>query len=258
MAKRKTFYVPAAIFDGDRSAYAVAVYAYLCFCADQSGVCFPGINTIAAHTGMSRSSVQRALKELEGSGMLRAAATGQPTGSGRVRRGTNRYRILHAPIPADTVPRVTQNTPSVSQRHDPRVTQNREIYNNSKDTMGDVPSVGTIPDGDATGPDAILKNLHLDLFEDKTFSESVEQAIRGMYGMSSLTVNGMRLGADSIRERLSLLTIDHIDFVEKQIKERCEEVTNGERYLMACILNAPVDCMVKTARDMQAYRRGCL
>ena len=144
MAKRKTFYVPAAIFEGDRSAYAVAVYAYLCFCADKSGVCFPGMNTIAQKCGMSRSSVNRTLKKLEETGMIRMTATAQPTGSGRVRRGTNRYRILHTPVPSDTVPHVTQNTSSVSQGHDPHVTENREINNNSKAIMGDVPSVGII------------------------------------------------------------------------------------------------------------------
>ena len=56
----------------------------------------------------------------------------------------------------------------------------------------------------------------------------------------------------SARKRLKLLTIDHIDYVEKQLGERGTEVTNGEKYLMACLYNAPVDCMVHAARDRNA------
>ena len=98
MAKRKTFYVPAAIFEGGHSAYAVAVYAYLCFCCDKSGVCFPGIEAIASHTGMSRSSVKRTLAELERSGKILSEKTTQPCKNGKRRQGTNRYRILDTPV----------------------------------------------------------------------------------------------------------------------------------------------------------------
>lgn len=118
--------------------------------------------------------------------------------------------------------------------------------------MGDVPSVGIMPHEDGTGPDAILERLYLDLYYDQNFAQSVEQAIRGLYAMPRFTVNGTTVGTDTIRKRLDMLTIDHIDFVQKQIRERSEAVTKGERYLMACIYNAPVDCMVKTARDGNA------
>jgi len=268
MAKRKTFYVPAAIFDGDRSAYAIAVYSYLCFCADKSGTCFPGISVIAARTGASRSSVKRALAELEKSGMIRSEETRQASKSGRLRQGTNRYRILDAPVPKgplprsaedpfpvrrEPLPRSAENPLSGPQGTSPRSTENREINKNCKNRMGDVPSVGTTArEEDMTGLDTILEPLYLDTFYDRTFAESVEQAIRTMYVTPTLSVNGVRVPNDLIRKRLKLLTIDHIDFVEKQLKERGTEVTSGDRYLMACIYNAPVDCMVKSARDSNA------
>ena len=248
MAKRKTFYVPAAIFEGGHSAYAVAVYAYLCFCCDKSGVCFPGIEAIASHTGMSRSSVKRTLAELERSGKILSEQTTQPCKNGKRRQGTNRYRILDTPVRREPDPRFTENPHPGSDRTAPRFTENREIYNNSKEIMGDVPSVGHNAREDTTGLDAILEPLYLDSFFDQVFAQSVKQAIKTMYDLPILSVNGMRIPNALIRKRLMMLTIDHIDYVEKQIDAFSGEITNGERYLMACIYNAPVDCMMKNAR----------
>ncbi len=113
--------------------------------------------------------------------------------------------------------------------------------------MGDVPSVGHNAREDTTGLDAILEPLYLDSFFDQVFAQSVKQAIKTMYDLPILSVNGMRIPNALIRKRLMMLTIDHIDYVEKQIDAFSGEITNGERYLMACIYNAPVDCMMKNA-----------
>lgn len=263
MAKRNSFYVPAAIFAGGHSAYAVAVYAYLCFCADRSGVCFPAMETIAAHCGVARSTVKKALTELERSGLVRSEAIRLPCPSGKMRCSTNRFCLAAAQAsetetpPENGVPSaVPQRTPPPCDGPSPRREKpapppcgSGEINDNSKVIKGDVPSVGTIAREDTTGPDAILEPLHLDSFYDRAFAESVRQAIVAMYGMPSLSVNGRRIGCTAIRDRLRMLTIDHIDFIEQQLENRAGEVTHGERYLMACLYNAPVDCMVKNAAD---------
>ena len=262
MAKRKTFYVPAAIFEGGHSAYAVAVYAYLCFCCDKNGVCFPGMETIAAQCGMARSTVKKAMSELEQSGLIRSEATRQTSRSGKVRRGTNRYRINDAPVSgaqmlSDGVPSAVSRwtpppydgVPLPRVAADPPPCDDGEINNNSKTIMGDVPSVGINARKDATGLDAILEPLYLDTFFDQVFAQSVKQAIRTMYRMPFLSVNGSRIDNAAIRERLRLLTIDHIDYVESQLDRFAGDVTAGERYLWACLYNAPVDCMVKNAKS---------
>ena len=59
----------------------------------------------------------------------------------------------------------------------------------------------------------------------------------------------MRIPNALIRKRLMMLTIDHIDYVESRLDRFAGDVTNGERYLTACLYNAPVDCMVKNARE---------
>ena len=255
MAKRKTFYVPAAIFEGGHSAYAVAVYAYLCFCCDKSGVCFPGMETIAAHCGLSRNTVKKAISELEFCGLVRAEATHQKSKNGKMRQSVNRYYIRTDLSRNDGTP-LHEMTPSPSRDDgdpchgvtSPPSPYEGEIYNNSKEIMGDVPSVGHNAREDTTGLDAILAPLYLDSFFDQVFAQSVKQAIKTMYDLPILSVNGMRIPNALIRKRLMMLTIDHIDYVEKQIDAFSGEITNGERYLMACIYNAPVDCMMKNAR----------
>ena len=168
MAKRKTFYVSAAIFSKPHSAYAVAVYAYLSFCADKQGVCFPGMETIAERCGLARSTVKKAITELEQSGLIQTEATRQTSRSGKTRRGTNRYRLLNTPAPtlqqrsSDGVPStVTRCTPPSCDDGPlhretvyPPPCDGGEINNNSKEIMGDVPSVGITAreETDATDP----------------------------------------------------------------------------------------------------------
>ena len=149
MAKRKTFYVPAAIFEGGHSAYAVAVYAYLCFCADKSGVCFPGMETIAAQCGLSRNTVKKAMNELERCGLVRSETTRQRSKNGRMRQSVNRYflgtiasRSAGDPPHEMTIPPSPHDVEPPHETTPPPSRDEGEINNNSKDIMGDVPSVG--------------------------------------------------------------------------------------------------------------------
>lgn len=50
---------------------AVAIFMYLCDRADKEGKCYPAIGTIAKELKLSRSTVKRALADLEKSGRLR-------------------------------------------------------------------------------------------------------------------------------------------------------------------------------------------
>lgn len=50
---------------------AVTVYMYLCDRADKDGKCYPAIGTIAREQKLSRSTVKRAIADLEKSGHLR-------------------------------------------------------------------------------------------------------------------------------------------------------------------------------------------
>ena len=65
------------------------VYIYLRDRADASGVCWPGIKTIAADLGLSRSTVKRALNELVQMGYLTKSARYRSNGS----HTSNLYRL---------------------------------------------------------------------------------------------------------------------------------------------------------------------
>ena len=66
-----------------------ADYIYLKDRADPSGSCWPGIKTIAADLGLSRSTVKRALNELVQMGYLTKSARYRSNGS----HTSNLYRL---------------------------------------------------------------------------------------------------------------------------------------------------------------------
>ena len=271
MAKRKTFYVNAAIFDGSHSAYAVAVFAYLSYCADKSGSCFPSMSAIGRHCGITRNTVKKALDELGLCGLVRSESAHRLSKNGRMLRCANRYALAAVSDPAHettvplsrddpphahevTVPPSRDDPPPAHEVTVPPSRDAQEINNNSKSIIDDVPSVAVSLScmRDGTDLDAILDRLYLHLFDDRVFASAIEQTIRRMYYAPYTKIDGERIENGTVRARLRLLTVDHIDFVEKQIDEREGEITNGERYLAACIYHAPIDCTVKTARDRNA------
>ena len=67
--------------DPDISHRAMAVYMYLKDRSDAQGICWPGINTIASGLKLSRSTVKRALTELEAKGYITRTPRHRPNGS---------------------------------------------------------------------------------------------------------------------------------------------------------------------------------
>lgn len=62
--------IPQIIYTMDLPSRAVIVYCYLCDRANKNGECFPAAATIAADLHISKSTVFRALADLEGAGLL--------------------------------------------------------------------------------------------------------------------------------------------------------------------------------------------
>lgn len=60
----------SSVYASDLPHRAISVYMYLRDRADKEGKCFPSIRTIGKELGLSRSSVQRSLKDLEHGGFL--------------------------------------------------------------------------------------------------------------------------------------------------------------------------------------------
>lgn len=73
-------------------ATAIAVYAVLATYADEQGMCYPGMQTIASLLGATRQTIHTALKALEREGLVTVVA---PSKEDQGKRETNRYILPH-------------------------------------------------------------------------------------------------------------------------------------------------------------------
>lgn len=78
------------VYQSDLNHRARVVYIYLKDHADSEGTCWPGIRTIAAELGLSRSTVKRALDDLCKVGLISKEHRWRKNGS----LSSNLYRLL--------------------------------------------------------------------------------------------------------------------------------------------------------------------
>ncbi len=79
-----------SIYAADLTNRAKAVYFYLRDRADAEGKCWPGVKRIAADLSLSRSTVKRALTDLEHAGFLTRQERRRENGS----RTSNLYMLV--------------------------------------------------------------------------------------------------------------------------------------------------------------------
>lgn len=70
----------AFLYKCDLSHRAVAVYLYLANMANQEGICWPAIPTVARDMKLSPSTVRRALQDLRSAGLLETTQRYRPNG----------------------------------------------------------------------------------------------------------------------------------------------------------------------------------
>ncbi|EGD45810.1 hypothetical protein Cpap_0178 [Ruminiclostridium papyrosolvens DSM 2782] len=78
-----------SLYASDLPHRAVAVYMYLRDRADKNGKCYPAIGTISKELKLSRSTVKRAIADLEKSGRLKKEKRWRENGG----RSSNMYYI---------------------------------------------------------------------------------------------------------------------------------------------------------------------
>ena len=78
------------IYNSNLSHRAKSVYMYLKDRSNSAGSCWPGIKTIARDMNLSRSTVKRALADLEQHGYLKKASRQRANGSST----TNLYTVI--------------------------------------------------------------------------------------------------------------------------------------------------------------------
>ena len=88
------FPLPNEIFSLGLSYREIAVYAYLMYCEDrQTYQCYPSYSTIGRAIGMSRNTVAKYVKDLEGKQFITIEPTKIHTKDGRSLNGNLRYTI---------------------------------------------------------------------------------------------------------------------------------------------------------------------
>ena len=97
--KKQRFYVQTAAFCFGLSPAAFYVYCYLCKCADADGGCFPNRGTISVNTGLCKSSITKAVRELVSKGLIKALAQYKPLSTGKRRQTSNLYNVLELEPP---------------------------------------------------------------------------------------------------------------------------------------------------------------
>ena len=140
----------------------------------------------------------------------------------------------------------------VTNGNDPKQEQEQEYNIITKQSLVPLQSVVHL-EGDNDELERLIDGLQLDLFQGtyRHIADAVADAIRTMYNAESIRVNGRTVPRGAVRSVLSSLTIDHIDYIIRQLEKQDPEdkVTNGRAYLMACIYNAPADCAVNDRRE---------
>lgn len=81
------------LYRSDLPSRAIAVYLYLNDRAGTEGSCFPSIPTISRHTGLSQSTVRRAIKDLTKAGLLTVEERFRKSGAD----SANLYRLRVPP-----------------------------------------------------------------------------------------------------------------------------------------------------------------
>lgn len=150
---------------------------------------------------------------------------------------TNRYNSIQA---------VTTGNESKQEK-------DKNKYNNTKQSLVPLQSFVHSNADETDGLERLIDGLQLDLFEGSyaRIASAIEDAIRTMYNEDSIRVNGRTVPQGAVRSVLKSLTIDHIDFIIRQLENATpdDKVTNGRAYLMACIYNAPADCAVNDRKQ---------
>ena len=92
---RNYYPMPKVLCQLGLSPGEIAVYSFLMLCEDRKTYqCYPSYRTIGEAVGMSRNTVSRYVRSLEGKGLIRTERTTITLKDGRKRNGSLFYTIL--------------------------------------------------------------------------------------------------------------------------------------------------------------------
>lgn len=244
MKIRRSFYVPAIVFEAELDAEAISVYCFLCSCANKQCVAYPSVPTIARCCRMSENTVRKRIKALEEKQLIRVTTEYRQLSNGKYRQTSNRYTILHA-VKGETV---SASTSSLRQVQGVPSMDGGEI-DNSKNLTEDLSLCPYNGAKDSIFEDILIKT-GIYGYENDDFSAAVIGALRHMYYAPYITVNGKTILQEQARDHMQSLRADHIDYVLEQLQNHENAVIAGENYLVSCIYNSIADMAIE---NIKAY-----
>lgn len=247
--KRKEFYLSTDVWTSGISCRSKTVLAFLSYCANREGKCFPSIARIAKECAVSPNTVRRALAELKEKGLLSIETRIVKSVSG-CRQTSNLY-ILHtargSPVPTfrkeeEISPPETEERGSAGSP-EPKMAGASEPPSQSKeDELAETKLMDLLERLDLAG-----------LYEEKHMGKALELAIRELWYSDGFRFKGERIPKERVRERLLELDVDAVDTAIDSIA--AYEKSDPSAYMKACLYDAPLRSNALTASQIAEYRR---
>ncbi|MBO4563449.1 MAG: helix-turn-helix domain-containing protein [Clostridia bacterium] len=225
-SKRIEFYLSSDIWRYDLSCKAKTVLAYLSYCANREGECFPSMSRIAKECAVCPNTARKGIKELADKGLIAITPRIVKAASGN-RQTSNMYRLLTARAKKPKKP---------VQAEPPKPAEGAGDLSEEK-------------------LNALIERLGIDKsYGDASAATALELAIRELWYEENFRFKGEPVPMRRIRERLLRLDTDALDGV--LIALGAYDKTDPSAYLKACLYNAPLQSSAEITSQISEYRRG--
>ena len=222
--KREIFYVGSEVWDDKLGPSAKLVFTYLCRCANRTGDCFPSVRVIGEGCGISKRTVQRALRELELAGAVAVEERYLRCAGGR-RRTTNVYRLNCVPALSGR-----KNAPEGDNHASPSPAPVADRFRDPPEKL-DLESEDEL--------NGLIEWLGLYGYEDENVSNLTVMTVSRMWRRAYTVIEGHRVPREQVRERLRLLSAGMIDGALSSLKN--PDIVNPLGYFETCLYNAPAE-----------------
>lgn len=236
--KRKEFYLSTDVWMSGLSCHAKAVLAYLSYCADKQGECFPSVRKIAEECSVCKNTVRKALCELENKGLVAITPRIVRSSVGN-RQTSNMYLLLtergkRKPLSPEAAKEKPAESPA------------------AKEKPPENSAAAEDPEGEAELA-ALLDRLELRrLYGDTPLGKAMELAISELWRSDNFCFKGERIPKQLVRKRLSELDTDAMDQVTDAFGNY--DKSDPAAFMKACIYNAPLKSSARQAANIIEYR----
>ena len=246
------FKVNRGFFELGLRPHTAMVYLYLLSSINKdTRQCWPSMKTIARKLNISKSTVEKAIVELEQKQLIIKSNRSRdsriisnlytlPDGIACYHReGKDEFLYM---IPHDS------DEGGAAVRDGQEINKQKELKDNYLNNQSFNKSL-----------DEILELAYIDGIKDKYRRDYIQSIITKMYYSEYIKVNNSRIPREQIIKQLSRITPDAIEFMMKKMLENTGSMSNEVGYAIACLYNAidgiDIDVDVDITRDF-GYR-GC-